>query len=102
VATGALLPVARGAEDAISDTNRRAVAAAVAEATGVSAAGPRAGVLRRRRTPARRWPGHQGVSRQATVQAAPLRVYEVGLPVLPVWVAWKPMRIDVPAAMPGL
>ena len=28
---------------------------------------------------------------QATVQAAPLRVNEVGLPALPVWVAWKPM-----------
>jgi hypothetical protein len=44
----------------------------------------------------------QGVDRQATVQAAPLRVNEAGLPVFPLWAAWKPMRIDVPAAMPGL
>lgn len=34
VATGALLPVVRGAEDAISDESQKTVAAAVAEATG--------------------------------------------------------------------
>ncbi|GAB3838964.1 hypothetical protein GCM10029963_05640 [Micromonospora andamanensis] len=31
---------------------------------------------------------------QATVQAAPLRVNEPGLAVLPVWVAWKPIVSD--------
>lgn len=39
---------------------------------------------------------------QATVQAAPLRANEVGSPVLPVWLAWKPMLIDAPAAIPAL
>lgn len=34
VATGALLPVVRGAEDAISDDNQKTVAATVSEATG--------------------------------------------------------------------
>ncbi len=36
---------------------------------------------------------------QATLQAAPLRVNEAGLPVLPVWLAWKPMLTDPPGAM---
>ena len=39
---------------------------------------------------------------QTLVQAAPLRVNEVGLAVLPVWVAWKPMLTDPPAAMAPL
>lgn len=33
-----------------------------------------------------------------TVQAVPLRVNAVGLAVLPVWFAWKPMVVDAPAA----
>jgi hypothetical protein len=32
--------------------------------------------------------------RQATVQAVPLSVNEVGRPVLPVWVAWKPIPVE--------
>ena len=36
------------------------------------------------------------------MQAAPLRVNEVGLAVLPVWLAWKPMSIEPPAGMAAL
>ena len=37
---------------------------------------------------------------QAVAQAVPLRVNEVGLAVLPVWVAWKPNPlIDPPLAL---
>lgn len=32
------------------------------------------------------------------MQAVPLRVKAAGLAVLPVWVAWKPMVVDAPAA----
>ncbi len=41
-------------------------------------------------------------STQATEQAVPLRVNEAGLPVLPVWVAWKPMPTDAFGAMAAL
>jgi hypothetical protein len=39
---------------------------------------------------------------QARVQAAPLRVNEVGAAVSPVWLAWKPMVVDVPGAISAL
>jgi hypothetical protein len=32
----------------------------------------------------------------AVVQAAPLRVNDPGLSVLPVWLAWNPMLVDAP------
>jgi hypothetical protein len=35
----------------------------------------------------------------AVVQAAPLRANELGLAVLPVCVAWKPMLTEAPGAM---
>ncbi len=35
---------------------------------------------------------------QATVQGLPFRVNEVGLPALPVWVAWKPTSVVAPGA----
>jgi hypothetical protein len=37
-----------------------------------------------------------------TVQAVPLSVNELGLPVSPVWVAWKPMPTDPFAGMLAL
>jgi hypothetical protein len=33
------------------------------------------------------------------VQAVPFKVKELGLPVLPVWVAWKPMLWLPPPAL---
>ncbi|SNS19657.1 hypothetical protein SAMN05216276_1005216 [Streptosporangium subroseum] len=41
-------------------------------------------------------------SSQPVVQVAELRVKEAGLPVLPVWVAWKPKPAEAPAAMVAL
>src|SRR5690606_16380267 len=39
---------------------------------------------------------------QATVQGTPLSVKAVGLAVLPVWVAWKPMFTVAPGAIVAL
>ena len=41
-------------------------------------------------------------SSQPVVQTAELRAKEAGLPVLPVWVAWKPKPVEAPAAMVAL
>jgi len=46
--------------------------------------------------------GRRAVADQAEVQAVPLRLKADGLAVLPVWVAWKPMLTDAPAAMTAL
>ena len=36
------------------------------------------------------------------VQVVPLRVKDAGVPVLPVWVAWKPIVIDAFGAIAAL
>ena len=56
--------------------------------------------------PAPGWvPGAGGVGSgpgQESAQAAPLRVNEVGVAVLPVWLAWKPKEVEPPAGIEPL
>jgi hypothetical protein len=47
-------------------------------------------------------PGVPGKACQALAQVAPLRVYAVGAPLLPVWVAWNPKLTDAPGATTAL